>query len=103
MDFTVDQGVLNFINPPPPKLPALEEINNERFSIPQLKCFIEELETLQKLNNGNQNLPVRELSSLFNVRKNCSKTFRGISSGIPEKWQDMSMYDFQAIIRNLDP
>ena len=36
MDFTVDQGILNYINPPPPKLPALEEIKDDRFTIPQM-------------------------------------------------------------------
>lgn len=44
MDFTVDEGVLNYINPPPPKLPAQEEILDDRFTIPQIKCFKEEFE-----------------------------------------------------------
>ena len=34
MDFTVDQGVLNYINPPAPLHPALEEHRVDRFSIP---------------------------------------------------------------------
>ena len=36
MDFTVDQGVLNYITPPPPKHAPLEEPKPERFTIPQL-------------------------------------------------------------------
>ena len=36
MDFKVDQGVLNYITPPPPKHAAREEIKSERFSIPQI-------------------------------------------------------------------
>lgn len=36
MDFTVDQSVLNFINPPLPKLEALEQHWNDRFAMPQL-------------------------------------------------------------------
>jgi hypothetical protein len=36
MDFTVDESTLNFINPPIPKLEALEEIHDDRFVIPQL-------------------------------------------------------------------
>jgi len=42
MDFTVDEGVLNYITPPPPKHPPLEEITTSRFSIPQLRCSTNE-------------------------------------------------------------
>ena len=34
MDFTVDQSVLNYITPPPPKHAPLEEPKPERFTIP---------------------------------------------------------------------
>lgn len=34
MDFTVDHSVLNYINPPVPKLEALEAFSTDRFSIP---------------------------------------------------------------------
>jgi len=34
MDFTVDYSTLNYINPPIPKLEALEEFRTDRFSIP---------------------------------------------------------------------
>jgi len=34
MDFTVDQGVLNYITPPPPKHEPSEEILDTRFSVP---------------------------------------------------------------------
>jgi len=68
MDFTVDQGILNYINPPPPKLPALEEIKDDRFTIPQLECFIEEFLLLEKMNGGNKNIRVQYLYQLFNNR-----------------------------------
>ena len=42
MDFTIDEGVLNYINPPPPKQPALEEHRVDRFSAPQLQGMLEE-------------------------------------------------------------
>jgi len=42
MDFTVDQGTLNYINPPPPKLEALEAYKEDRFAIPQLHCLLAE-------------------------------------------------------------
>lgn len=34
MDFTVDHSVLNYIDPPIPKLEALENYSKDRFSIP---------------------------------------------------------------------
>lgn len=33
MDFCVDQKIMNYIEPPPEKLPALEEKRSDRFSI----------------------------------------------------------------------
>ena len=36
MDFFVDPKILNFIEPPPEKLPAMEESDEGRFNIPQL-------------------------------------------------------------------
>ena len=34
MDFTVDKGILNFIEPPPEKLAAMEEAQENKFNIP---------------------------------------------------------------------
>jgi hypothetical protein len=48
MDFTVDDATLNYVNPPRPKLEALEEYREDRFSIPQLKTFLTEFETITK-------------------------------------------------------
>ena len=42
MDFSIDEGVLNYINPPPPKHPELEEHRLDRFSIPQLQGMYQE-------------------------------------------------------------
>ena len=50
MDFSIDQGVLNYINPPPPKRPELEEHRIDRFSIPQLEGMLEEYLTFAKYN-----------------------------------------------------
>lgn len=33
MDFCVDQKIMNYIEPPPEKLPALEEVRHDRFNI----------------------------------------------------------------------
>jgi len=48
MDFTVDHSVLNYIDPPVPKLEALEECFTDRFSIPQLHCLSSEMERVSK-------------------------------------------------------
>jgi len=103
MNFTVDKSVLNYITPPPPKFPPFEEIRDDRFTIPQLQCFIEEFEVLEQVNNNNPKLAINYLYQVFNVRQNCSKSFRGIRSGLPAFWHEMSMYNFTNMIRNLDP
>ena len=103
MDFTVDQGVLNYINPPPPKLPEYEEITEDRFTIPQLQLLHQEFKMLETLNNGDANIKVTFMESMLNSRQNVSKSFRGIRSGLPKLWHDMEMYEIQKILRNLDP
>ena len=44
MDFCVDQKIMNYIEPPPEKLPALEEVRHDRFNINQLSTLVGELE-----------------------------------------------------------
>ena len=46
MDFAVDEKILYFIVPPPERLPAMEAARKDRFSIPQLKSVINELESV---------------------------------------------------------
>jgi hypothetical protein len=48
MDFCVDSKIMNFIEPPPEKLPAMEEVRRDRFNIRQLTTLISELESLAK-------------------------------------------------------
>ena len=40
MDFFVDKGILNFIEPPPEKLASMEEAQDGKFNIPQLKALV---------------------------------------------------------------
>lgn len=47
MDFTIDRPVLNFITPPPPLLPAVEDYREDRFSIDQLKFLQTEFQTME--------------------------------------------------------
>mmetsp|Transcript_26634 Transcript_26634/g.19969 ORF Transcript_26634/g.19969 Transcript_26634/m.19969 type:complete len:97 (-) Transcript_26634:573-863(-) len=46
MDFCVDSKIMNYIDPPPEKLPAMEEIRPDRFTIPQLRNVVIELEQM---------------------------------------------------------
>jgi len=48
MDFTVDNSTFNFINPPLPKLDALEEFRTDRFAIPQLESLLQEFLLISK-------------------------------------------------------
>jgi hypothetical protein len=34
MDFFVDKGILNYIEPPPEKLPEMEQAQDNKFNIP---------------------------------------------------------------------
>lgn len=46
MDFSIDRKVKNYIDPPPEKLPELEKVSPDRFTIPQLKNMVSDLKTL---------------------------------------------------------
>ena len=46
MDFFVDKGILNYIEPPPEKLEEMEEAQDIKFNIPQLKSLTYELQML---------------------------------------------------------
>jgi hypothetical protein len=46
MDFCIDEKIMNFIVPPPEKLPALEEVRPDRFTILQLTTLVDEFEKL---------------------------------------------------------
>jgi hypothetical protein len=47
MDFSIDRKVKNYIDPLPPKLPELEQVTPDRFTIPQLKHMIRDLQGLK--------------------------------------------------------
>jgi hypothetical protein len=56
MDFFVDKAIANFIEPPPEKLEAMEQAQNSRFNIPQLKSLVQEL---QMIADDNKMIPNR--------------------------------------------
>lgn len=103
MDFTVDQGVLNYITPPPPKHEALEEQTKTRFTIPQIKSTINEFEVFQRISGTDSKVRVQFLYQFLKSRVNNSQSFHGFHSTLPEEWHTMSMDSFMALIRNLDP
>ncbi len=43
MDFCVDEKIMNFIEPPPDKLAAMEEVRRDRFNVRQLRNLVDEL------------------------------------------------------------
>jgi len=43
MDFCVDEKIMNFIDPPPEKLAAMEQVRKDRFNVRQLRTLVDEL------------------------------------------------------------
>ena len=103
MDFTIDQGVLNYINPPPPKHAALEEHRNDRFSIPQLQGMHEEYLTIAKVNSTGDNIQISLGAQQLFASIHLSAGFISARSGLPEAWNSMNLYQVQSVMRNLDP
>jgi hypothetical protein len=82
MDFFVDKSVMNFIEPPPEKLDAMERVVNDRFSIPQLKCIVQELRMLVDLSGR---IPNRQFVSLMVRKVRNSRSF-GDGGSLPKDW-----------------
>ena len=102
MDFCVDEKIMNYIEPPPEKLPALEEVRQDRFSISQLNTLINELEQLAKQHgNGGSNIPNKVIVDLF-VRKLENSKNLGDEGSLPVEWTNYTEYDIQNMTRNLD-
>jgi hypothetical protein len=100
MDFCVDEKI--YIEPPPEKLPAMEEIRPDRFSVRQLTTIIDEFIELEKFyNNGTSNLPNKAYVDLFVRKLENSKTI-GDEGSLPEEWRQYNEYNFWTMIRNLD-
>lgn len=104
MDFTVDQGILNYITPPPPLHPPREECSAKRFTIPQLMCTIDELDLISKNSfNGDDNMRVQPLYLIWKSRLNSSSRFKGERTTLPLIISEKDMESFMALNRNLDP
>lgn len=102
MDFCVDEKIMNFIEPPPEKLPAMEQVRPDRFSIRQLTTLVNELEELSKqFGDGANGIPIKVIADLFVRKLENSKTLQDDGS-LPEEWWRLAEYDFQNIVRNFD-
>ena len=102
MDFFVDEKIMNFIEPPPEKLPMMEEVRIDRFNIRQLKTLVNELEELSKqYGDAHGGIPNKLVTDLFLRKLENSKTLWDDGS-LPEEWWSLKEYDFQNIVRNLD-
>lgn len=102
MDFTIDQGVLNYINPPAPLHPALEEHRTDRFSIPQLKGMLEEYKRVAKIGGTGDLISINFGAQQLFAQIHLSAGFISARSGLPETWNTLNMYQVQSVMRNLD-
>ena len=98
MDFFVDKGILNYIEPPPEKLPVMEEADDNKFNIPQLKSIVQEL---QMLGDDNDQIANRKAVELL-FRKASNSRSLGDIGGLPKNWSSFNRNDFEKLIRNLD-
>lgn len=92
MDFTIDQGVLNYINPPPPKFPALEEHRIDRFSVPQLRGMLEEYKTIARVNTTGDMIQIHYGAQQLYASIHLSAGFISARSGLPEEWNTMTQF-----------
>lgn len=98
LDFMVDKKIMNYIDPPPPKKPMLEEKKYDRFNIAQLRSLLEDLTLI----SGGEALISNELVVAFLMKKVNNSTKIGDGSSVPDEWKQFGMEDFQKITKNLD-
>ena len=98
MDFFVDKAIANFIEPPPEKLESMEEAQNSRFNIPQLKSLVQEL---QMIADDNKMIPNRKAVELLLRKGQNSKSLADIG-GVPKDWSSYNRNDYEKLVRNLD-
>lgn len=98
MDFSIDCKVKNFIDPPPPKLPELEQVKPDRFTIPQLKHMVRDL---QGLANEQGLIANNQICELFLRKIELAKKLSD-DSGVPKSWHSLKKVDFIRLTRALD-
>lgn len=98
MDFSIDRKVKNYIDPPPEKLPELEKVSPDRFTIPQLKNMVSDLKTLA---NEEGLIANNQIVELFMRKIELSRKLSD-DSGVPESWNQLQKADFIRMTRALD-
>jgi len=98
MDFFVDKGILNYIEPPPEKLASMEESSDGKFNIPQLEALLRELQVLADADGKMNN---RKVVELFFRKAQPQNTF-GDVGGLPKEWHSFTRAHFEKLVRNLD-
>jgi hypothetical protein len=102
MDFCVDTKIKYYIDPPPEKLPQMEEVRQDRFSINQLNSLLVDFQELCAHNGGSNQIQSEKVVDLL-VRK--LELSRQVSDehSFPVLWrQNFSKEIFLTITRNLD-
>lgn len=89
MDFTQSLDTLNYINPPVPKLDALEDHHSSRFTIPQLRSLIAEFEQLAA--SVGDLLQLRELATLLFTKLRNAQYFGGADSAVADEWCEFGL------------
>jgi hypothetical protein len=108
MDFTVDNSIRNFDTPIPPKLEAMEDRREDRFSIPQLKSLYDEMARVEGNSQNEKNwpsachFPTNMLASMIMSKINYTKNFGGYINAAPECWKKVNMQQIQGMMRNID-
>jgi len=98
MDFFADKGILNYIEPPPEKLAAMEEASDTKFNVPQLESLVQELGMLADEDGLILN---RDAVGLLSRKAANSKSLCDVG-GLPKDWGTFTRNDFEKILRNLD-
>lgn len=89
MDFSINEKILNFIEPPPEKLLALEEHWDDRFNITQLQVVVKEFQMIQNSSDVKDQLRNSVVVDLLTRKLMNSRNFGG-SSALPQKWNELN-------------
>lgn len=98
MDFIIESKIFNYIDPPPEKLPPMENNNEGKFNIPQLRSLVKELSALADDSGRIQN---RNVVQLLKRKSNNSATLCDFG-GLPKAWSAFGQKGFEKMVRNLD-
>ena len=89
MDFTINEKILNFIDPPPEKHLPLEEAWVDRFNITQLEVIVKEFKVISSSSDVNGQLKNSIANDLLTRKLMNSRNFGG-SSALPSNWNALN-------------